>query len=259
MKKSPRRAFRFSFIKLLCIIGFFWLLVHLYMTTWTGFFSVANKKVIDIDIEKMIQDRLVDVMEKDLNKEEIEKIEDDDDDLDLNNLIENEEDDFDYDKTDVEADEEVETQRDEELEIIVPNQSDSSHLFSKPTLSPQIFDLHRRLNLSNPGHMGAGVVLPAVLELEIEKMLNQSLKKYQINEFVSSLVPLDRELPDIRTPQCRKIKYSDKLPVASIVMVYHNEALSMILRSIYSILNRTPENLLREIVLVDDCSSIGEL
>lgn len=33
----------------------------------------------------------------------------------------------------------------------------------------------------------------------------------------------------------------------------------MILRTIYSIINRTPQHLLREIVLVDDCSTYDNL
>lgn len=124
----------------------------------------------------------------------------------------------------------------------------------KPTLSPAILGLHRRLNLTNPGHLGAGVKLPTKLPRDIELMVNRSRDLYQINEFITTLVPLDRELPDYRTPYCKDQKYSDQLPVASVIMVFHNEPLAMILRTVYSVLIRTPEHLLKEIVLVDDCS-----
>lgn len=47
------------------------------------------------------------------------------------------------------------------------------------------------------------------------------------------------------------------LPNASIVLIYHNEALSVLIRMIESILKRTPSALLHEIVLLDDYSDDG--
>lgn len=44
------------------------------------------------------------------------------------------------------------------------------------------------------------------------------------------------------------------LPEASVVFVMFNEPLSPLLRSIYTVLNRTPPQLLREIIIVDDGS-----
>lgn len=129
------------------------------------------------------------------------------------------------------------------------------HYFPKPTLSPEILDFHRRLNLTNPGHLSDEVVLPENLPIDIELMVSRSRDLYLFNEFVANLVPLDRELYDYRTSYCKDKKYSERLPVASVIMIFHNEPLSMILRTVYSVLNRTPVHLLREIILVDDCSS----
>ena len=42
-------------------------------------------------------------------------------------------------------------------------------------------------------------------------------------------------------------------------MIFHNEHLSTLLRTVYSVWNRTPADLLTEIVLVDDASTIEEL
>ncbi|KAL7011876.1 hypothetical protein ACKWTF_014503 [Chironomus riparius] len=132
-------------------------------------------------------------------------------------------------------------------------------LFVWPVLSEEVKELHRILNLTNPGHMGQPVNLPANLPADIAQKINKSWEIYSINEFVSTLIPLDRDLPDIRPEYCRTVSYVDDLPMTSVIMVFHNEPLSMILRSVFAVFKRTSARLLKEIVLVDDCSTHGEL
>ncbi|XP_043084359.1 probable polypeptide N-acetylgalactosaminyltransferase 8 isoform X2 [Puntigrus tetrazona] len=53
--------------------------------------------------------------------------------------------------------------------------------------------------------------------------------------------------------------YPKDLPTISVILIYFNEALSVIKRAIRSIIDKTPARLLKEIILVDDYSSNEDL
>ena len=57
---------------------------------------------------------------------------------------------------------------------------------------------------------------------------------------------------------CQTKHYPQDLPTASVVIVFKNERWSPVLRTVYSVLNRSPSHLLKEVILVDDQSDIGE-
>lgn len=86
---------------------------------------------------------------------------------------------------------------------------------------------------------------------------------FQINRFnlmASDRMPLNRSLPDYRRKQCiKRYKNIQGLPTTSVVIVFHNEAWSTLLRTVYSVINRSPRHLLAEILLVDDDSDRGKV
>ncbi|XP_046706541.1 probable polypeptide N-acetylgalactosaminyltransferase 8 isoform X2 [Silurus meridionalis] len=84
-------------------------------------------------------------------------------------------------------------------------------------------------------------------------------KKYGYNVYLSDQLPINRPLPDTRDPRCAKKVYPEQLPSLSVVLIYLNEALSIMKRAIHSIIHRTPAHLLKEIILVDDHSSNEDL
>uniref|UniRef100_A0A8C3GAH3 Polypeptide N-acetylgalactosaminyltransferase 8 n=1 Tax=Cyclopterus lumpus TaxID=8103 RepID=A0A8C3GAH3_CYCLU len=84
-------------------------------------------------------------------------------------------------------------------------------------------------------------------------------KKYGYNVFLSDRLPLDRALPDTRDKRCLNKHYTKDLPSLGVVLIYLNEALSVIKRALCSLIDRTPTHLLKEIILVDDNSSNDDL
>eukprot|EP00095_Tigriopus_kingsejongensis_P003966 maker-scaffold79_size400133-snap-gene-3.17 protein:Tk03966 transcript:maker-scaffold79_size400133-snap-gene-3.17-mRNA-1 annotation:"polypeptide n-acetylgalactosaminyltransferase 5 isoform x1" len=110
-------------------------------------------------------------------------------------------------------------------------------------------------NPGSPGDLGQPVVIPDHLTKRAKEM--KSL--HQLNLVASDLMPLDRALPELRNAQCRIKSYPKRLPQASVIIIFHNEARSTLLRTVHSVINRSPRALLKEIVLVDDNSDLYQL
>ncbi|XP_029572553.1 polypeptide N-acetylgalactosaminyltransferase 9 [Salmo trutta] len=84
-------------------------------------------------------------------------------------------------------------------------------------------------------------------------------EEYGYNAQLSDRISLDRSIPDYRPKKCKQLTYPEDLPQISVVFIFVNEALSVILRSVHSVVNHTPAHLLKEIILVDDNSDSVEL
>lgn len=104
---------------------------------------------------------------------------------------------------------------------------------------------------SGPGEMGKGVVVPPEREQEMKELF----KINQFNLIASEMIALNRSLPDYRMSSCARKTYPvQSLPDTSIVIVFHNEAWSTLLRTVWSIIYRSPRFLINEVILVDDAS-----
>ncbi|XP_022237752.1 putative polypeptide N-acetylgalactosaminyltransferase 9 [Limulus polyphemus] len=104
-----------------------------------------------------------------------------------------------------------------------------------------------------PGEMGKPVKLNNLTQSQ-QAMVKQGWDKNAFNQYVSDLLSLHRSLPDVRDKECRGIKYLDILPQTSVIVCFHNEAWSVLLRTVHSILDRSPQHLIKEVILVDDFS-----
>mgnify|MGYP002378708693 CR=1 FL=1 len=108
-----------------------------------------------------------------------------------------------------------------------------------------------------------------------ENLLEESKRRFSENMFdiaVSDRIALNRAMPDIRNEQfvifafvfhpenlrdfsCKAHStFQGPLPNTSIIIVFHNEGNSTLLRTLVSIINRTPWKLIHEIILLDDAS-----
>ena len=91
-----------------------------------------------------------------------------------------------------------------------------------------------------------------------QKQLNW---QHGFNASLSQSIPLDRSVRNRAGAECASEDYGDLslLPQTSVIFVFCNEEQSVLYRSIHSVLNRSPPQLLKEIILVDDGSDAKHL
>ena len=85
--------------------------------------------------------------------------------------------------------------------------------------------------------------------------------RYGFDLKLSNGKPLDDHFPDYRMKPCHARVYPppSEMPKVSVIIIYYNEPLSTLLRNVVNVLNLSPAELLGEIVLVDDHSTLDEL
>ncbi|NP_001167507.1 UDP-N-acetyl-alpha-D-galactosamine:polypeptide N-acetylgalactosaminyltransferase 6 (GalNAc-T6) isoform X1 [Xenopus laevis] len=109
---------------------------------------------------------------------------------------------------------------------------------------------------NSPGADGKGFKKDSWTKEETKEK-EKGFDKHCFNAYASDRISLHRALgPDTRPPVCieQKFKRCPSLPTTSVIIVFHNEAWSTLLRTVYSVLYTSPAILLKEIILVDDAS-----
>ncbi|CAJ1079266.1 polypeptide N-acetylgalactosaminyltransferase 5 [Xyrichtys novacula] len=101
------------------------------------------------------------------------------------------------------------------------------------------------------GQFGVAAKAASLDNVEVRKRWDEG----DFNVYLSDQIPVDRAIPDTRPESCAKNLVHNDLPSTSVIFCFVDEVWSTLLRSVHSVLNRSPPHLLKEIILVDDFSS----
>lgn len=94
---------------------------------------------------------------------------------------------------------------------------------------------------------------------ELQEVRDTMYKLQNFDLLASNMISLKRSLRETRSEQCVKKTYPKRLPKASVIIIFHNEPWSTLLRTVWSVVGRSPKELLEEVILVDDVSTENEL
>ncbi|XP_068506849.1 N-acetylgalactosaminyltransferase 7 isoform X22 [Syngnathus scovelli] len=131
------------------------------------------------------------------------------------------------------------------------------HNYNAPILKKGVlgnFEPKKPEPLGFPGGLGEGAK-PFVLGPEYKEAIHASIKEFGFNMVASDMISLDRTIRDIRHEECKYWHYDERLLTSSVVIVFHNEGWSTLMRTIHSVIKRTPRKYLAEIVMIDDFSN----
>lgn len=129
-------------------------------------------------------------------------------------------------------------------------------LQEQPNLPFAVYD---RMPSDAPGERGTAVhVNISALSTEDRLQYKEMETRHGFNEYASNMISVHRSLPDARNPSCKRT-FREDLPATSVIICFHNEAWTVLLRSVHSVLDRSPEHLVEEVILVDDFSDMDHL
>ncbi|XP_059877136.1 polypeptide N-acetylgalactosaminyltransferase 11 isoform X2 [Delphinus delphis] len=109
------------------------------------------------------------------------------------------------------------------------------------------------------GNMKFSSELGMIFNERDQELRDLGYQKHAFNMLISNRLGYHRDVPDTRNAACKDRSYPTDLPVASVVICFYNEAFSALLRTVHSVLDRTPARLLHEIILVDDDSDFDDV
>ncbi|KAH9489705.1 Polypeptide N-acetylgalactosaminyltransferase 5 [Bulinus truncatus] len=135
-----------------------------------------------------------------------------------------------------------------------------------PKKTPQIYQVEIEDNVTLPyfvdtingnGPGEGGIQADNKYNASDKSLFDQGWKNNGFNEYLSRKISVRRSLPYCMSDACQRFikSFNGTKDELSVVFIFHNEAWTTLLRSVHSVLSRTPEHLLREIILVDDGST----
>eukprot|EP00079_Xenopus_tropicalis_P022330 XP_012814191.1 PREDICTED: N-acetylgalactosaminyltransferase 7 isoform X1 [Xenopus tropicalis] len=132
-----------------------------------------------------------------------------------------------------------------------------THIYSDPVLRPGILgnlepkEPEPQGVVGGPGEGGK----PFELGPDYKDAVKASIKEFGFNMVASDMISMDRTINDLRHEECKYWNYDENLLTSSVVIVFHNEGWSTLVRTIHSVIKRTPRQYLAEIVMIDDFSN----
>ncbi|XP_076464804.1 N-acetylgalactosaminyltransferase 7-like [Babylonia areolata] len=106
-----------------------------------------------------------------------------------------------------------------------------------------------------PGQRGEAVYTA----MDEKAKADAQIQQYGFNMVNSDKIAMNRTIPDTRLEECKYWQYPEDLPTASVILVFHNEGFSTLVRTVHSVINTSPPHLLKEVVMVDDFSDKANL
>ncbi|VDD95644.1 unnamed protein product [Enterobius vermicularis] len=158
-----------------------------------------------------------------------------------------------------ETDDDAETTANRGLQIVVGHYNGNLPAEKLANLTDEQFNANNYSPVPGAGEDGKAVRLSNADDIRSDDTFGIN----QFNLMVSDMIALNRSLPDVRRHQCRTKEYPGNelfidpstLPSTSVIIVYHNEAFSTLMRTVISVITRSPKEVLKEIILVDDFST----
>lgn len=111
---------------------------------------------------------------------------------------------------------------------------------------------------SQPGQYGKAYKVIDTSEA-VQNAIKEGWEAHAFNQYVCDKISLHRDLGDKRDPECKEMRWMKPLPTTSVIIIFHNEAWCSLMRTVYSVLETSPAVLLKEIILVDDASTMSHL
>lgn len=108
---------------------------------------------------------------------------------------------------------------------------------------------------NSPGEKGAAVHHDPGEQTSVDA----AYRLYGFNQYISDRISVNRTLMDTRHKFCLNKQYPKTHARVSVVIVFYDEGMSTLERTMRSVLNRSPRLLLHEVVLVDDHSTMAHL